>query len=97
MIRPDFIVYALQNGFEGVFVAADGPDCSHLGEACVSKTSYRVEEAQKLLKGLGIEAERVRITGICSVCGEAFAKSMNDFLTTLKKLRPLKTAVEAQA
>jgi F420-non-reducing hydrogenase iron-sulfur subunit len=96
MIRPEFIVYALQNGFEGVYVAADGPDCAYLGEDCVSKTADRVETAQKMLKNTGIEAERVKITGICSVCGEAFAKSIEGFYSILKKLGPLKVKVKVQ-
>ena len=97
MIRPEFIVYALQNGFEGVYVAADGPDCAYLGEDCVAKTADRVETAQKILKDAGIEAERVKITGICSVCGEAFAKSMKEFYSTLRKLGPLKVKMEVRA
>jgi coenzyme F420-reducing hydrogenase delta subunit len=96
MIRPDFVVYALQNGFEGVYIAADGPDCAYLGEECVTKTAERVETAQKMLKEAGIEAERVKITGICSVCGESFAKSVKDFDSVLKKLGPLRAKVEVQ-
>lgn len=97
MIRPEFIVYALQNGFDGVFVAADGPDCAYLGEECVSKTAERVERAQAMLKEARIEAERVKITGICSVCGESFAKSIRDFDLTLKKLGPPKATLEVKA
>jgi F420-non-reducing hydrogenase iron-sulfur subunit len=97
MIRPEFIVYALQTGFEGVYIAADGPDCAYLGEECVSKTAQRVETAQKMVKEAGIEAERVKITGVCSVCGEAFAKSIRDFYSTLRKLGPLKVKMEVQA
>jgi coenzyme F420-reducing hydrogenase delta subunit len=97
MIRPDFIMYALQNGFEGVYVAADGPDCPYLGEDCVTKTAQRVETAQKMLKEAGIEAERVKITGICSVCGESFAKSIKEFDSTLRKLPPIRAKVEVQA
>lgn len=96
MVRPEFIVYALQNGFAGVFIAADGPDCPYLGEECVSKTAQRVETAQKLLKETGIEAERVKITGICSVCGESFAKSIEYFFSTLKKLGPPEVKMEVQ-
>jgi len=96
MIRPDFITYALQNGFDGVYIAADGPDCVYLGEECVSKTAKRVESAQRMLKEAGIEAERVKITGVCSVCGESFAKSIKDFHSTLRKLGPPKTKVEVK-
>ena len=97
MIRPDFILYALQNGFDGVYVAADGPDCAYLSEQCVTKTAQRVETAQNLLKEAGIEAQRVKITGICSVCGESFVKSIEDFNSVLKKLEPIRAKVEVQA
>jgi coenzyme F420-reducing hydrogenase delta subunit len=90
MIRPEFVVHALKNGFDGVFVAADGPDCPYLGEECVTKTSQRIESAQKTLKEVGIEPERVKITGVCSVCGESFAKSIKDFHNALRTRGPMK-------
>jgi coenzyme F420-reducing hydrogenase delta subunit len=95
MIRPDFIVYALQHGFEGVYIAADGPDCAYLGEQCVTKTAQRAERAQEMLKAIGIEAARIKITGICSVCGESFARSVKEFDSALRKLGPIKATLEA--
>ena len=97
MIRPEFIVHALENGFEGVYIAADGPDCPYLGQECVSKTAQRATIAQKLLKEAGIEAERVKIAGICSVCGESFARSIRDFYASLKRLGPMKTRMAASS
>jgi coenzyme F420-reducing hydrogenase delta subunit len=94
MIRPDFITTAFENGFDGVYVAADGPDCAYLGEDCVSKTAKRVEKAQEMMKKIGVEAARIKITGICSVCGESFAKSVKDFDSALRKLGPLKMKKE---
>jgi len=93
MIRPGFIVHALESGFQGICIASDGPDCPYLGEECVSKTAQRVGTAQKLLKENGIEAERVRIAGICSVCGESFARCVEDFYASLKKMGPVKTGM----
>jgi len=89
MVRPDFILHALKNGFDGVFIAADGTDCPYLPD-CTDKTAKRVEEAQKLLKENGIEPERIRMAGICSVCAEAFANGVKNFYELLKKLGPVK-------
>lgn len=89
MIRPDFVLYALKNGFDGVFIAADGTDCPFLPD-CVDKTAERVRMIQDLLRENGIEPERVKMAGICSVCAEPFAKSVKEFYELLKKLGPVK-------
>ncbi len=36
-VKPRWILKALEKGFDGVFIAADGSDCSH-GESCTEKT-----------------------------------------------------------
>ena len=36
-IKPRWILHALENGFDGVFIAADGTDCPY-GESCTEKT-----------------------------------------------------------
>ncbi|WP_243679950.1 hydrogenase iron-sulfur subunit [Vulcanisaeta souniana] len=48
MIRPEWIALALESGFDGVFVAADGTDCPYLTD-CTNRTAKRVREAQELL------------------------------------------------
>ncbi len=89
MVRPDFVLHALKSGFDGVYIAADGTDCPYLPD-CVDRTAKRVNEIYLLLKEHGVEPERVKMAGICSVCGEAFARSVKDFYETLKKLGPIK-------
>ena len=96
MVRPDFILYALKNGFDGVFIAADGTDCPYLPD-CVDKTAKRMQAAQDLLRENNIEPERVRMAGICSVCAEPFAKGVKDFYEALKKLGPVKFKKEGDS
>jgi len=88
MIRPDLILYAFYCGFDGVLIAADGTDCPYL-EDCTEKTAKNVEIAYELLKKAGIEPERLKMSGICSVCVEPFVKSVNEFAEKLKKLGPI--------
>ncbi len=89
MIRPEWILQAFKEGFDAVFVAADGTDCPYLPD-CTDRTARRVEEAQKLLVEHGIEPERLKMAAICSVCAEAFVKHMKDLYEKVAKLGPIK-------
>jgi F420-non-reducing hydrogenase iron-sulfur subunit len=84
-IKPDWILYALQHGFDGVFVAADGTDCPLVPD-CTDKTAKIVAQAQDLLKENGIEPDRVKMAAVCSVCAEPFVKHMDYFSEALKQL-----------
>jgi coenzyme F420-reducing hydrogenase delta subunit len=90
-IKPDWILYALRRGFDGVFIAADGTDCPFVPD-CTNKTGKIVEDAHNLLKGNDIKPERLRMAAICSVCAESFAKHVNGFYEALKELGPSKGA-----
>jgi F420-non-reducing hydrogenase iron-sulfur subunit len=84
-IKPGWILYALQHGFDGVFVAADGTDCPLVPD-CTDRTAKIVGQAQDLLKENGIEPDRVKMAAICSVCAEPFVKHMDYFSEALKQL-----------
>lgn len=85
-IRPSWILHAIQQGFEGVFVASDGDECAYLPD-CAKRASRIMAEAQALLKANGLQPQRVKMAAICSVCAENFAKHMNQFSEALIALR----------
>jgi coenzyme F420-reducing hydrogenase delta subunit len=85
-IRPAWIVHAIKAGFEGVFIASDGDECSLLPD-CAKRASRIVAEAQSLLKADGYSPARLKMAAICSVCAENFAKFMNQFSEALLALR----------
>jgi len=86
-IKPEWIAYAVEKGFDGVFLAADGEECAFLPD-CAERTSHIVQEAQNLLTQKGYEPQRVRMSAICSVCAEPFTNHMKEFTESLKKLGP---------
>ena len=90
-INPTWIVHALKVGFDGVFVAADGPECALLSD-CVERTGNVVARAQELLKADGLDPSRVKMAAICSVCAEPFVNHMKQFGKALEGL-----AVPAEA
>jgi F420-non-reducing hydrogenase iron-sulfur subunit len=84
-IKPGWILYALERGFDGVFVAADGDECAYLPD-CSTRSSRIVAEAQRLMAEHGIDARRLKLAAICSVCAAPFAKHVHDFVAALAEL-----------
>jgi F420-non-reducing hydrogenase iron-sulfur subunit len=85
-IRPSWILHAIKQGFEGVFIASDGDECAYLPD-CAKRASRIVAEAQAMLKAEGLSPQRLKMAAICSVCAENFAKHMNQFSEALVALR----------
>jgi coenzyme F420-reducing hydrogenase delta subunit len=85
-IRPSWILHAIKEGFEGVFIASDGDECAYLPD-CAKRASKIVLDAQNLLKADGLSPQRLKMAAICSVCAENFARHMNQFTDALIALR----------
>jgi F420-non-reducing hydrogenase iron-sulfur subunit len=86
-IKPGWIVHALEEGYDGVFVAACGGDCAYLPD-CSSRTSALLAKAQEVLKERNISPKRVKMAGICSVCAESFVSHMRKFEEELASYDP---------
>ncbi len=84
-VKPAWIAYALQSGYDGVFIAACGGDCAYLQD-CTERTSTLIKAAQALLKEKQISPKRLKMSGLCSVCADNFVAHMNKFKEELKKL-----------
>jgi len=83
-IKSSWILHAYEKGFDGVFIAADGSDCTY-GETCTEKTGKLVHHTHELMRQKNIEPARLRMAAICSVCSESFVKQMNSFNEYLLK------------
>jgi coenzyme F420-reducing hydrogenase delta subunit len=90
-IKPGWILYAMQQGFDGVFIAADGEECAYLPD-CAERTAGIMTDAQELLKEDGFEPQRVRMAAICSVCAEPFTNYMHEYSKSLSELGPSRKA-----
>ncbi len=86
-VNPAWVLHALETGFDGVFVAADGGDCSKIAN-CNERTGKVVARAQELARAAGFETSRIKMAGICSVCAEPFVNHMRKFALELAKLPP---------
>ena len=86
-VKPSWVLHALETGFDGVFIAADGSDCAYLSD-CTDRTGRVVQEAQRLIVEKGMDPRRLKMAAVCSVCAESFASHMEKFHAALAKLEP---------
>ncbi|MCK4594322.1 hydrogenase iron-sulfur subunit [bacterium] len=84
-IRPEWVLHAIESGFDGVFIAADGTDCTFVTD-CTHRTAQVFSTAQELLKENGFNPRRLKMAAICSVCAESFVSHIESFTKALNKL-----------
>jgi F420-non-reducing hydrogenase iron-sulfur subunit len=84
-VKPSWILYALERGFDGVFIAADGDECGYLSD-CSQRSSRIVGEAQALMAEHGIDGRRLKMAAICSVCAAPYTKHVREFTHALEEL-----------
>lgn len=89
-VKPRWIIHALKNGFDGVFIAADGTDCPYTPN-CTNLTAKIVADTQEIMKKENIDPARIKMAAICSVCAEAFAKHMKSYSKSLMELDGVKS------
>ena len=90
-LKPSWVLYAVEQGFDGVFIAADGDECAYLTD-CSERTAGIMTDAQALLVEKGYEPQRVRMAAICSVCAEPFTNYMHEYSASLAGLGPSRKA-----
>ena len=91
-LKPSWLIHALEIGFDGVFVASDGEECSYLPD-CAERTSHIVSRAQAMMAERGIAPQRLKMAALCSVCAEPFANYMREFAGVLEGLRDAAASV----
>lgn len=84
-IKPRWVLHALKTGFDGVFIAADGHECSY-SPKCSDYTNALIMNAQTIMKENNINPKRIRMSAICSVCAEPFASHMDNFSKILSEI-----------
>jgi len=84
-VKPKWILHALEKGFDGVFIAADGHECSY-SSRCADHTNQIILDSQALMAEKGINPKRIRMAALCSVCAEPFVNHMENFGKILRGL-----------
>ncbi len=88
-IKPRWLMHAFDQSFDGVFIAADGHECS-FSPKCPNYTNDIISRTQEMMKAKNISPKRIRMAAICSVCAEPFANHMDTFSKILIELGSVK-------
>jgi F420-non-reducing hydrogenase iron-sulfur subunit len=87
-IDPTFVMKALSGGADGVLITG-----CHPGECHYIKQNYKALRRhlllQRLLKGLGIAPERIRLVWVSAAEGTKWASTINSFVEEIRALGPL--------
>ena len=87
-IDPTFVMKALSGGADGVLITG-----CHPGECHYIKQNYKALRRhlllRRLLKGLGIAPERIRLVWVSAAEGTKWANTINSFVEEIRALGPL--------
>jgi len=87
-IDPEHILYAFQQGSDGVFIGGCHPgDCHY--QTGNYKTQRRVLLLKRMLKQMGINPERLKLEWISASEGNKFANTMIDFTEKIRNMGPV--------
>ena len=87
MFPKDFYLRSFAQGIDGIIIAACGSDCPY--ENAFPRLSGRVDEIVQVMKGGGLEIERIRLTAICTVCIKSFVKEIDQMRTKIGPMGPV--------
>ncbi|HNV82521.1 MAG: hydrogenase iron-sulfur subunit [Tenuifilaceae bacterium] len=91
-IKPRWIMRAFEKGFDGVFIAADGHECSY-SPKCSEYTNKIIEQTQEMMREKNINPKRIRMAALCSVCAESFVSHMGNFSKILAELGSIQSEI----
>jgi F420-non-reducing hydrogenase iron-sulfur subunit len=87
-VDPQFIMDALARGADGVLIGGCHPGDCHYVEGNY-KMLRRFQMLKRMLQGMGIEDQRVRLEWISAAEGEKVKRVINEMVDQVRKLGPL--------
>ncbi len=87
-VDPVHVLQAFRNGADGVFVGGCHPGECHY-QVGNFQTRRRIFLLRRILEGMGISPQRLRLEWISAAEGPKFRTTMNEFIDLLRALGPL--------
>ena len=87
-LDPTFVLRALSNGADGVMITGCHPgECHYIEQNYKALRRYLL--LKRVLKGMGIEPERVKLVWASAAEGAKFASETTIFVEEIRRLGPL--------
>lgn len=93
IFRESFYLQAFERGFDGIIVMYSGTDSPYKGES--DRTAEIVNNTYNLMKEREIDARRLKLAAICTVCVRPFLNEVNKMNELLEQIGPLQHASAA--
>lgn len=93
MFPEEFYLRTFEKGIDAILVMYSGTDCPYIGGA--ERTAEIVNRVYPLMKEQGIDARRLRLTAICTVCTKPFLKEVEQMNDLLREIGPVSTELSA--
>ncbi|MFW6068981.1 MAG: hydrogenase iron-sulfur subunit [Chloroflexota bacterium] len=87
MFPKDFYLRAFDRGIDAILVMYSGTDCPYKGGA--ERTAEIVNRVYPLMSERGIDARRLRLTAICTVCTKPFLNEIAQMNALLQEIGPV--------
>jgi F420-non-reducing hydrogenase iron-sulfur subunit len=87
MFPEEFYLRTFEKGIDAVLVMYSGTDCPFIGGA--ERTAEIVNRVYPLMKERGINARRLRLTAICTVCTKPFLNEVEQMNNLLAEIGPV--------
>jgi len=87
IFRESFYLEAFERGFDGIIVMYSGTDSPYKGES--ERTAEIVNNTYELMKEREIDARRLKLAAICTVCVRPFLNEVNRMNELLGQIGPL--------
>jgi len=84
MFPEHFYLDCFNKGIHGIIIMSCGVECAY--EGAYPALASRVEKVYRLMKEHGLDARRLRLTGVCTVCTRAFIKEVNQMNQLVQEL-----------
>ena len=88
-VDPGFILDALRSGADGVLICGCHPGDCHYVEGNY-KCMRRIPLTKRLLEGMGVHPDRLRLEWVSASEGVLFQKVISEFTEQIRALGPLK-------
>lgn len=84
LFPKDFYMRTFERGIDAILIMFSGTDCPYKGGA--KRTAEIVNETYSLMKERGIDARRLRLVAICTVCTKSFLNEIKQMNAVLDEI-----------
>lgn len=95
MFPEAFYLDAFEKGIDAILVMYSGTDCPYVGGA--ERTAEIINRVYPMMTERGIDARRLRLTAICTVCTKAYLNEVEQMNALLEEIGPVLAESALQA